>query len=201
MSFYQKETKQQPPKNKKIHSSESFFSVWTIIWESQQTFDKIESLLIICIFFTTPEWVFGRRWLSCQPLWLSLSTWDKVTANNSVTEPNLNYLCHFPVLYSWACSEAVFQRFQSCKWETCPVLPCTSTDPLTSSLLTPCSLSHPDMKGELWSHHPKNLPIGRKSLFSHEDQSETSTLWGVPAARCGTLQEPALGQTQISCNP
>lgn len=81
MSFYQKETNNNPPKNKKIHSSESFFSVWTIIWESQQTFDKIESLLIICIFFTTPEWVFGRRWLSCRHLWLSLSTWDKVTAN------------------------------------------------------------------------------------------------------------------------
>ena len=105
-----------------------------------------------------------------------------IHCNNHTIGNGTNDLCHFCILAKAVDARSeplvgnVSEHLRGCKWETCLMLLCSILGWMTTSLLTPCSLSHLYMKGELLSQHLKNPPVGRKSLFSLKDKSEIATM-------------------------
>lgn len=108
-----------------------------------------------------------------------------IHCNNHTIGNGTDDLCHFPILakamdaHSEPLVGNISEHLRGWKWEACLMLLCNILGWMTTSSLTPCSLSHLQMKGELLSQHLKNPPLGIKSLFSLKDKSEIAMMWNV----------------------
>lgn len=140
-----------------------------------------------CMFLITPQWIFGMSLVISVSFSRSITPQQMchIHCNNHTIGNGTNYLRHFRILakavdaHSEVLVGNISEHLRGWKWETCLMLLCSILGWMTTSLLTPCSLSHLYMKGELLSQHLKNPPLGRKSLFSLKDKSEIATMGNV----------------------